>query len=44
MLMCVYVCVCVHRRLYVDPAQPEAPFNYDGLLKIIKKLDKDLGP
>ncbi|KAL6756926.1 hypothetical protein V8C86DRAFT_2637564 [Haematococcus lacustris] len=32
------------RRLYVDPSNPEAPFNYDGLLKLVKKLDKDLGP
>ncbi|KXZ56071.1 hypothetical protein GPECTOR_2g953 [Gonium pectorale] len=32
------------RRLYWDPSQPEVPFNYDGLLKLIKKIDKDLGP
>lgn len=32
------------RRLYMDPTNPEAPFNYDSLLKLIKKLDKDLGP
>ncbi|GIL66635.1 hypothetical protein Vafri_20126 [Volvox africanus] len=34
----------VFRRLYWDPSQPEIPFNYDGLLKLIKKIDKDLGP
>jgi hypothetical protein len=34
----------VFRRLYWDPSQPEVPFNYDGLLKLIKKIDKDLGP
>ncbi|KAG2438847.1 hypothetical protein HXX76_005387 [Chlamydomonas incerta] len=32
------------RRLYWDPSQPEVPFNYDGLLKLIKKIDKELGP
>lgn len=32
------------RRLYWDPAQPEVTFNYDNLLKLIKKIDKDLGP
>jgi hypothetical protein len=34
----------IFRRLYMDPAQPDLPFNYDGLLKLIKKVDKDLGP
>ncbi len=33
------------RRLYLDPGTPaDTPFNYEGLLKLIKKLDKDLGP
>lgn len=32
------------RRLYWDPSQPEVPFNYDGLLKLVKKIDKELGP
>ena len=34
----------IFRRLFWDPAQPEVPFSYDGLLKLLKKLDKDLGP
>ncbi|KAG1678758.1 hypothetical protein FOA52_012798 [Chlamydomonas sp. UWO 241] len=34
----------IFRRLYMDPSQPDLPFNYDGLLKLIKKVDKDLGP
>ena len=34
----------IFRRLFWDPAQPEVPFSYDGLLKVLKKLDKDLGP
>ncbi|PNH02617.1 hypothetical protein TSOC_011368, partial [Tetrabaena socialis] len=34
----------IFRRLFWDPSQPEIPFNYDGLLKLIKKIDKDLGP
>ena len=34
----------VFRRLYWDPSQPEVPFNYDGLLKLVKKIDKELGP
>lgn len=32
------------RRLHWDPAQPEVPFSYEGLLRMIKKIDKDLGP
>ena len=32
------------RRLFYDPSQPEVAFSYDGLLKLIKKIDKDLGP
>lgn len=32
------------RRLYFDPSQPDMPFTYDGLLKFIKKMDKDMGP
>ena len=34
----------VFRRLYWDPNGPEQAFSYDGLLKIVKKMDKDLGP
>jgi hypothetical protein len=34
----------IFRRLFWDPAQPEVPFSYDGLLKIIKKIDKEMGP
>ena len=30
------------RRLYWDPSNPTLPFNYDGLLKLIKKIDKDM--
>jgi hypothetical protein len=32
------------RRLYWDPSQPEVAFNADGLLKLVKKIDKELGP
>ena len=34
----------IFRRLFWDPAQPEIPFSYDGLLKMLKKIDKDMGP
>lgn len=34
----------IFRRIYYDPTNPDLPFNYDGLLKLIKKMDKDLGP
>jgi hypothetical protein len=34
----------IFRRLHWDPAQPEVPFSYEGLQRMIKKLDKDLGP
>lgn len=34
----------IFRRLHWDPAQPEVAFSYDGLLRMIKKVDKDLGP
>lgn len=34
----------IFRRLYWDPTNVDIPFNYDGLLKLIKKIDKDLGP
>lgn len=34
----------IFRRLFYDPAQPELQFNYEGLLRLIKKIDKDLGP
>ncbi len=32
------------RRLFWDPSQPEVSFGYDGLLKLIKKIDKEMGP
>ena len=34
----------IFRRLFWDPTQADMPFNYDSLLKLIKKIDKDLGP
>ena len=34
----------IFRRLHWDPAQPEVPFSYEGLQRMIKKIDKDLGP
>ena len=34
----------IFRRLFFDPAQPEVVFNHDGLLRLLKKIDKDLGP
>lgn len=34
----------VFRRLHWDPAQPEVPFSYEGLQRMVKKIDKDLGP
>lgn len=34
----------VFRRLYYDPSQPEADFSHDAVLRMIKKIDKDLGP
>lgn len=34
----------VFRRLHWDPAQPEVAFSYDGLQRMIKKVDKELGP
>jgi hypothetical protein len=34
----------IFRRLFYDPAQPELQFNYEGLLRLIKKIDKDMGP
>lgn len=34
----------IFRRLHWDPAQPEVAFSYDGLLRLVKKIDKDLGP
>jgi hypothetical protein len=34
----------VFRRLHWDPAQPEVAFSYEGLQRMIKKIDKDLGP
>lgn len=34
----------IFRRLHWDPAQPEVAFSYDGLLRMVKKIDKDLGP
>jgi hypothetical protein len=32
------------RRLYFDPEQPHEGFSSDGLLKLLKKIDKELGP
>lgn len=32
------------RRLYWDPSQPESIYNEENLLKMIKKIDKDMGP
>lgn len=34
----------IFRRLYWDPAQPDSAFSYDALLRMVKKIDKDLGP
>lgn len=34
----------IFRRLHWDPAQPEVPFSYEGLQRMIKKIDKGLGP
>lgn len=31
------------RRLYYDPSNPTLQFNYDGLLKLIKRIDKEMG-
>jgi hypothetical protein len=32
------------RRLYWDPAQPGSAFSHDALLRLLKKVDKELGP
>jgi hypothetical protein len=34
----------IFRRLYWDPAQPDSAFSADVLLRMVKKIDKDLGP
>lgn len=34
----------IFRRLFWDPAQPEVVFSHDGLLRMVKKADKDMGP
>lgn len=34
----------IFRRLYWDPEEPDSVFSYDGLLRMVKKIDKDLGP
>lgn len=34
----------IFRRLYWDPAEPDSVFSYDALLRMIKRIDKDLGP
>lgn len=34
----------IFRRLYWDPAEPDSVFSYDALLRMVKKIDKDLGP
>lgn len=32
------------RRLYWDPAQPGSAFSHEALLRMLRKVDKDLGP
>lgn len=32
------------RRLYYDPSEPEAMYSTDALMRLIKKIDKDMGP
>ncbi|GAX81636.1 hypothetical protein CEUSTIGMA_g9064.t1 [Chlamydomonas eustigma] len=32
------------RRLYFDPEQPHEGYNSEGLLKLLKRIDKELGP
>ena len=34
----------IFRRLFWDPSQPESVFSHDGLLRMVKKVDKDMGP
>jgi hypothetical protein len=34
----------IFMRLYWDPAQPDSAFSSDALLRMIKKIDKDMGP
>jgi hypothetical protein len=34
----------VLRRLHWDPAQPESAFSAEALLRMIKRIDKELGP
>eukprot|EP00878_Enallax_costatus_P045018 GHUV01053851.1.p1 GENE.GHUV01053851.1~~GHUV01053851.1.p1 ORF type:complete len:472 (+),score=157.43 GHUV01053851.1:213-1628(+) len=34
----------IFRRLYWDPAEPDSVFSYDALMRMVKKIDKDLGP
>ena len=34
----------IFRRLFFDQEQPEVVFNHDGLLRLLKRIDKDLGP
>ncbi len=34
----------VFRRLYYDPEQPLNPYNTDGFIKAIKRIDKEMGP
>jgi hypothetical protein len=34
----------VFRRLHYDPAQPDSAFSHEGLLRMVKRIDKELGP
>lgn len=34
----------IFRRLYWDPAQPDSVFSHDALCRMVKKIDKELGP
>ena len=34
----------IFRRLFWDPDQPEIAFSLEGVLRLLKKIDKDMGP
>jgi hypothetical protein len=34
----------IFRRLYWDPAQPDSAYSAEALLRMVKKIDKDMGP
>jgi hypothetical protein len=34
----------IFRRIHYDPADNSTPFSHDAVLKMLKKVDKDLGP